>query len=197
MRWALLFLAAPLLAEPLADVKALNSQVRRSEGREQKRSANEALEAARLAVKKLPQSPEAHAYYAEALGQWANIHKGLGSLKRVKEAVTHLQEALRLNPRYAYAHMLLASFYREAPRGISVGDKKKALFHAQKAVECAPQYAIHHLTLAKVLLDYDRRAEAIHELQTVLALKAPEDAIAETKTDQAAAQKLLEKWHGH
>ena len=45
------------------------------------------------------------------------------------------KKSIALNPKYAYAHMLLAEFYRQSPRVISVGDKQKALEQARLAVE--------------------------------------------------------------
>jgi len=37
-----------------------------------------------------------------------------------------LKKSIALHPENAYAHMLLSSFYRRAPRTLSVGDKAKA-----------------------------------------------------------------------
>jgi tetratricopeptide (TPR) repeat protein len=153
--------------------------------------ADEGREYGEKALQKNPNSPAAYAHYAEALGQWAQAHKGIGSLKIVKQAVGHLEHAIELEPHYAFAHMLLAQFYEKSPGMFSVGDKKKALEHAQLAVQYGPDYAINHLTLAKIYIARKRPTEAKAELETVLKLNPPADAIPETKADQETARELL------
>lgn len=152
-----------------------------------------ALVYGREAVQKNPQNSHAHAAYAEALGQWADAHKNFRGLRQVKQAIQELQEALRLDPQYSYAHMLLAQFYRKAPSTISVGDKKKALEHARLAVETGPQYAINHLVLAETLLDQGQQPQAVDEFQKILALTPPRDTTPETLSDQATARERLQE----
>lgn len=175
--------------------RAMNRTVRHTpKGKGRKEWAQRARDAGHQAVLENPANANAYAYYAEALGQWAQAHRGLGSLKRVKQAVENLNRAIQLDPQHGYAHMLLASFYQKAPSGISVGDKKKALLHARKAVEVDPAHAINHLTLAKILLDHGRREEAVAELKKVVALTPPIDAVPETKSDQETANKMLKEF---
>jgi tetratricopeptide (TPR) repeat protein len=174
--------------------KAFGRAVRRSQSSdEQKKYSQEALHAAEKAVQLAPQSSDAYAAHGEAIGQWANARKGVGSLKSVKKAVAALEKAIELNPKNAYAHMLLAEFYRQAPAVISIGDKKKALEHARLAVEHGPAYAIHHLSLARALIDNNQKEEAVKELNVILQLETPPDAIPETQADQKAAKTLLEQ----
>jgi tetratricopeptide (TPR) repeat protein len=158
---------------------------------ERKRWADRAREYGAQAVRKAPQSSDAYAAYGEALGQWADAHKGVHSLKLVRQAVEALKKAIALNPGNAYAHMLLASFYRESPPLISVGDKQKALAEAALAVQYGPQYAINHLVLAKSYLDIGKRDEGIAQLQIILAMTPPQDAAPETRADQETAQAIL------
>lgn len=174
--------------------KGLGRMVRHSnKGSAQKKWADEALAASEQAIAKNPNRAEAWAYRAEALGQWANAHKGPGGLHKVKQAVESLKKALAINPKYAYAHMLLAEFYRQAPAHISVGDKRKALGEAQAAVDDGPQYAIDHIVLARALIDNGQKERAIAELREVLALTAPSDAIPETISDKETARDLLKE----
>lgn len=187
-----------LLADPerkdvwIALTRSMGRAVRRSSTLKERREwAKRARDAGKQATLENPKSSMAHAYYAEALGQYAQAHKGLGSLKLVKEAVRQLNKALQLDPSNAYAHMLLASIYREAPGVLSVGDKAKALDHAQTAVKLAPQWAITRLTLAKVLRDYGRVDDAAAELRTILTLTPPPDVIPETRADQGTARQML------
>ena len=158
---------------------------------DRKRWADRARDYGKKAVLLNPTSSDAYAVYGEALGQWANARKGLHSLKTVRQAVDALNHAVTLNPQNAYAHMLLSSFYREAPGVVSVGDKAKALSHAKQAVLYGPGYAINHLVLARAWLEQGQREEAIKELHTIVALTAPADARPETRADQETAMALL------
>jgi tetratricopeptide (TPR) repeat protein len=145
-----------------------------------------------LAIANNSSSPDAYAEYGAALGQWAEAHKGVHSLHAVREAIINLTKALELNPRHAYAHMLLAEFYRQSPGWpISVGNMKKALAHAQFAVQYGPEYAINHLILAKVYISMGKKPEAKQELEKILTLPPPDDAAPETRSDQATARELL------
>jgi tetratricopeptide (TPR) repeat protein len=174
--------------------KAMGRMVRRSSNAtERAKWADQALDAGENAVRWNPHNAEAWAYYAEAIGQRANIHKGFSGLKAVKKAVAALNTAIELNPNYGYAHMLLAQFYQQAPSGISIGDKKKALEEAHKAVSDDPHHAINHLTYGKILLSNGRKQEGIAELHAVLQLQAPLDAVPETQSDQDTARELLHK----
>jgi tetratricopeptide (TPR) repeat protein len=185
--------AEPARADLWIDLtKACGRAVRHaSNAAERKRWAERALGYGKNAVACGPQSSSAYAYYAEALGQWANSHKGLHSLRAVDQAVEALHKAISLDPKNAYAHMLLAEFYRQSPRLLSVGNKEKALEEARLAVQYAPQYAIHHLVLARACLDLGKKDEGIAQLQLILTLAAPADVVPETRADQASALALL------
>jgi len=172
--------------------KALGRAVRHAKNdSDHKKWADEARAAGDRCVAENPGSAEALAYDAEAIGQWADAHKGPGSLKKVNQAVDLLKKALALNPHYAYAHMLLAEFYRQAPRFISVGDKAKALEQAQAAVQDDPAHVINHVIYARALIDTHHKAEAVQQLRMALSLPAPPDAIPETTADQETARELL------
>jgi tetratricopeptide (TPR) repeat protein len=158
---------------------------------ERKRWADLARDYGKKAIHRSPQSSDAYAAYGEALGQWADAHKGIHSLKTVRQAVEALTQAVHLDPKNAYAHMLLSSFYREAPGVISVGDKAKALEQAKLAVEYGPGYAINHLVLAKIDLDRGLKDQAIEELRVIMKLTPPPDAIPETRADQATSAAML------
>ncbi len=145
-----------------------------------------------LAIQQNPTNANAYAYYGEALAQWARANKGVHSLSAVRQAVAMLNRAIVLNPRQAYAHMILAEIYRHSPRWpLSVGDKKKGMEHARLAVETGPDYAINHLVLAKALLAEGQKTAARQELEMILQLKPPTDAVPETRSDQETARELL------
>jgi tetratricopeptide (TPR) repeat protein len=172
--------------------KALGRAVRHAgSSPERQKWADQARAAAEKATLDDPSSAAAFAAYGEALGQWADAHKGVHSLGVVRQAVDALQKAIALNPKYAYAHMLLAEFYRQSPRVLSVGNKEKALEQARLAVQFGPGYAINHLVLARALLDVGKKEEGAAELQKISALPPPADAIPETRSDQRTAESML------
>jgi tetratricopeptide (TPR) repeat protein len=172
--------------------KAAGRMYRRTEDvKEKKKWAVEARAWGKQAVTLNQDTPQAHAEYGAALGQWAQVHKGMRGLGVVKEAVKHLEKAVKLDPYYPYAHMLLARFYEQAPSMISVGDKKKALEHALLAVEHGDGYAINHVTLAEIYIARNQKEAARKELEKTLALTPPPDAVPETKSDQETARELL------
>src|SRR5258706_8392945 len=153
-------------------VKAYGRAVRHAtSSQERKKWADEARRSADRAVRLDPHNAEAYTVYGEAMGQWARAHKGLHSLSAVRQAIGALEKAVSIDPKHAYAHMLLAEFYRQSPRLFSVGDKKKALEHAQLAVQYGPGYAINHLVLARAYLDLGKKEEGIMELQKVVSLR--------------------------
>jgi len=145
------------------------------------------------AIAKNPGSSDAYAEYAAALGQWAQEHKGIHSVKVVRQSIDMMKKSIDLNPRNPTPHMLLAEMYRQAPHWISKGDKQKALEQARLAAQYGGAYALNHVVLAKSLLDTGHKEEAIHELQTAVQLKAPIDAVPETKSDQEEAREMLKK----
>lgn len=160
--------------------------------KERRRWADRGRHYGELAVSKNRDNANAYAEYSAAIGQWAAAHKGMHSLSAVRQAIHILEKGLTLDPHHATSHMLLAAYYLESPGWpISVGDKKKALDHAQRAVEYDPSYAIHHLILARVYLALRQKGEARKELETILSLSPPPDAIPETKTNQEDARDLL------
>jgi tetratricopeptide (TPR) repeat protein len=158
---------------------------------ERKKWADDARASADHAIRLDRQSAEAYTVYGEAMGQWAKAHKGIHSLSAVRQAIEALEKAIAIDPKHAYAHMLLAEFFRQSPRLFSVGDKKKALEHAQLAVQYGPAYAIDHLVLARAYLDLGKKDEGVAELQKVVTLMPPPDAVPETRADQETATVML------
>ena len=191
--WTQALQAEPKRADLWIDLaKAQGRAVRHAETSQDRRKwADAARHSACQAVRLAPHDAEAYTVYGEAMGQWANAHKGFYSLSAVRRAIYALQKAISIDPRHAYAHMLLAEFYRQAPRFLSVGDKKKALRHAQLAVQYGPNYAINHLVLARAYFELQRKNDGIAELQRIVALSPPTDNIPETMADQDTAKKML------
>ncbi len=153
--------------------------------------AERGLRYAQQALESDPKNPVALAAYAEALGQSAQANKGPGGLKKVKQAVKALNQAMEIKPDYAYAHMMVSNFYRQAPRMMSVGDLNKALEHARKAVEYDPKAVINRVTLAQALIEKHKKDDAKAELEKALTLEGSPDTQPETTSDKQKAEKLL------
>ena len=69
---------------------------------------------------------------------------------------------------------------------ISVGRQdKKALEQARQGRRRRSlQYAINHLVLAQAYLDLGKKPEGVAELQKIVVLAAPANAVPETRADQ-------------
>ena len=193
--WQQAFKAEPNHPEFLIPlVRAANRAFRHTQDRKEKeRLAEEAVHFGENAIAKNPNSSEAYAEYATALGQWAQANKGFHSVKVVRKSIDMMKKSIELNPRNPTPHMLLAEMYRQAPNWISKGDKQKALEQARLASQYGSAYALNYVVLAKALLDTNHKEEAIHELQTAIQLQAPPNAIPETKSDQEDAHEMLKK----
>lgn len=146
---------------------------------------------AQRAVEKNPNSSDAWTEYGAALGQWADSHRGLQALKVVQRAVAALHKAIALKKENAFAHMLLSQFYGKSPKLFSVGNKAKALEEAMLAVHYDPNLSIARLALGHRFLESGKKAEAIREFQSVLAVTPAADRIPETQSDQETARELL------
>jgi len=171
--------------------EAMGRAVRRSGTKASaKKWAEQARDTGKTAVEKNPSSAPAHAFYAEALGQWANTHKGLSSLKAVKQAVKQLDKAVDIDPKYGYAHMLLAEFYRKAPSSVSVGDKDKALHHAEIAATVEPDRAINRLAYARSLVEHGKTDAAMEQLLFIDKMTPRNDLLPETEANKEDAKKM-------
>ena len=94
-----------------------------------------------------------------------NLGNALGAQGHRKEAIAHLQEALRLNPAYAEAHVNF---------GVALvleGKTDEAIQHYRAAIESRPNYAQAHRFLAGALALEHKNDEAKHEFLEALRLK--------------------------
>jgi tetratricopeptide (TPR) repeat protein len=146
---------------------------------------------------------------ALALRPEAAIHTNLGlalyEKGQIREAITHYEKALRINPRYAKAHSCLGlvlyrqgkldeaiRHYEQALRldpkyaltyinlGVALrakGRLDEAIAHHEQAVRLAPKYAKARINLGVALRDKGRLDEAITHLEEAVRL-APKDAKA-------------------
>ncbi len=147
-----------------------------------------------------PKDPNAHYFYAYALGRYSQslsvakaLAQGLGG--KVKEALT---TALKLEPKHADAHIAYGSFQTEVVdkvggivAGMTYGAKKdSALEHFQKALKLNPESAIARIEYANgliMLFGKGRLADAEKLYKEAAACK-PADAMERLDIEQARTE---------
>jgi tetratricopeptide (TPR) repeat protein len=98
---------------------------------------------------------------ATAYANLANVRFAQG---RYSEAITHLSEALRLNPYNADAHNDLACALQQ------LGDREQAMVHFRTAIRLQPDHGLAHYGMGVLLTDLGDFDEALRELQTARGL---------------------------
>jgi Flp pilus assembly protein TadD len=98
----------------------------------------------------------------------ASAYGNLGKTRflqgRYSEAITHLSEALRLNPYSADAHSDLANALRQ------LGDREQAMVHFRTAIRLQADHGLAHYGMGLLLRDFGDFDEALRELQTARRL---------------------------
>jgi tetratricopeptide (TPR) repeat protein len=142
--------------------------------RDRKPALEAGIAAARQAVSIDSARPDGHFWIAANMGALAESF-GLRQGIKYRGAIRQeLETVLKTNPEYldGSADRALGRWYYKVP-GLFGGDKKKSEQHLRKALSYNPQSVITRLFLAETLVELDRKAEAIKELEAALA--APED----------------------
>jgi tetratricopeptide (TPR) repeat protein len=142
--------------------------------RDRKPALEAGIAAGRQAVSIDSARPDGHFWIAANMGALAEsfgIRQGIKYRGTIRQ---ELETVLKSNPEYldGSADRALGRWYYKVP-GLFGGDKKKSEQHLRKALGYNPQSVITRLFLADTLLELDRQAEAIKELEAALA--APED----------------------
>lgn len=155
---------------------------------------------AELRRNEAPKDPNAHYFYAYALGRYSQslsvakaLAQGLGG--KVKEA---LLTTLKLEPKHADAHIAYGSFQAEVVdkvggivAGMTYGAKKdSALEHFQKALKLNPESAIARIEYANglILLFGKGRLADAEKLYREAASCKPADAMERLDVELARAE---------
>ncbi|HZP88234.1 MAG TPA: hypothetical protein VFB54_15595 [Burkholderiales bacterium] len=157
-----------------------------------------------LACKLLPDAPNAHYLYANALGRYSQcmsvleaLAQGLGT--KVKQA---LERTLKVAPGHAEAHVALGTYHAEVVSkvgamlaGLTYGaSKEEALAHFKRALALHPQSAIARIEFANgLLLLGERNLDEATHLYIEASKLEPCDAME--KLDIEFAKSRLEKAH--
>ena len=152
------------------------------------------VEAGKAAAALEPKRPEGHFWTAANMGALAEsfgLRQGLRYRGPIRD---ELEVVLKLDPAYMQgsADRALGRWYHRVP-GLFGGDKKKAEAHLRKSLTYNPDSTISHFFLAETLLELDRDAEAIQELQKVIDAPLHPDFTPEDREYKQKAAELLKK----
>ncbi len=152
------------------------------------------VETGRLASTLEPQRPDGYFWMAADMGALAEsfgMRQGLKYRGAIKDA---LETVLRIEPGYLQgsADRALGRWYYKVP-GLFGGNKKKSEEYLRKSLTYNQNSTASHYFLAETLLELDRRAEAIEELQKVIALPIDPDWEPEDRDFKRQAMERLAK----
>ena len=148
--------------------------------------------AGRAAIALEPTRPEGHFWVAANMGGLAEsfgLRQGLKYRSAIRDGFSTV---LRLDPAFQQgsADRALGRWYLMVP-GLFGGSKKKSEEHLRKSLTYNPNSIASRFFLAETLLEMDRKAEAILELQRVAEL-APDPAwIPEDREFKEKAARVL------
>ena len=160
--------------------------------RERKVLLEAGIAAGRAAVAVQPDRPEGHFWIAANMGALAESFGLRQGLKYRGEIRAELVRVLKLDPAFQQgsADRALGRWYFRVP-GLFGGSRKKSEEHLRKSLAYSPNSIASRFFLAETLLDMDRKAEAMAELQRVLDLPPDPDWLPEDREFKDKAQRLL------
>lgn len=150
------------------------------------------IAAGRTAAALEPKRPEGFFWIAANMGSLAESFGLRQGLKYRGDIRDNLQIALKLDPAFQHGSpdRALGRWYHKVP-GLFGGSRKRAEEHLRRSLTYNANSIVSHFFLAELLLDMDRRAEAMAELQKVLDLPVDPDWGPEDREFKQQAQKLL------
>jgi hypothetical protein len=130
-----------------------------------------------------------------ALAESFGMFQGLRYREPIKDA---LETVLRLDPAFQQgsADRALGRWYFKVP-GLFGGSKKKSEEHLRKSLTYNPDSTASHFFLAETLFERNRDAEAIEELQKVLAAPLDPEWEPEDRDFKQKATEWLERCSPH
>jgi len=130
------------------------------------------------------QLPGQTSFYSEMLQLQEEERTEETRLARQREAIFHYEEAIRLNPRHAFAHNNLGMVYHR------IGELDKAELHFRRSVEVEPEMAQAQNNLGSTLARQGKLREAMAAFEKAAKL-APTDT--NVKGNLSRVQDLLRK----
>jgi tetratricopeptide (TPR) repeat protein len=150
------------------------------------------IEAGRTAAKLQPNRPEGHFWIAANMGALAESFGLRQGLKYRGDIRDELTAVLKLDAGFQQgsADRALGRWYYKVP-GLFGGSKKKSEEHLRRSLTYNQNSIASRYFLAETLLEMDRKADAIAELQRVIDLPPDPDWEPEDKEFKAQGQRLL------
>ena len=161
--------------------------------KERRRLLEAGIASARIATKLQPNRPEGHFWTAANMGALAESFGLRQGLKYRGEIRDELMTVLRLDPAFQQgsADRALGRWYAKVP-GLFGGSKQKSEEHLRRSLGYNQNSIASRFFLAETLLDMDRKAEAIAELQRIVDLLQPDpEWMPEDREFKQKAQRLL------
>lgn len=167
------------------------------------RTYKNGIEFGKMCIQVAPKEPACHYWLGVAYGKYGEAKGIMQSLYLVPFMKKELNTVIKLKPSFRNygAYGVLGWVYFKVPDSFIVskekrGSKKKALELLGKAVKNGPKHLVDQLFYAKVLLNQDKKAEAIKHLEYIIKAPFEPDMIPENKEEKAEAKKLLKKIKG-
>jgi len=150
------------------------------------------IASARTAIALQPNRPEGHFWLAANMGGLAESFGLRQGLKYRGDIKNELMAVLRLDAGFQQgsADRALGRWYYMVP-GLFGGSRKKSEEHLRKSLTYNPNSIVSRFFLAETLLEMDRKADAIAELQLIAELQPDPDWIPEDREFKQKAARLL------
>ena len=150
------------------------------------------IAAGRTAAALEPKRPEGFFWIAANMGSLAESFGLRQGLKYRGDIRDNLQIALKLDAAFQHGSpdRALGRWYHKVP-GLFGGSRKRAEEHLRRSLTYHQNSIVTHFFLAELLLDMDRRAEAIAALQKVLDLPVDPEWGPEDREFKQQAQRLM------
>lgn len=132
----------------------------------------EGIRYGKLSVKNNPDSSNAHLWFSLVIGSSAMDRGVVRTLYNRELIRSHLETALKLNPKNTNAYVGLAGWFFYVPN-ILGGNKAKALKYINQAINLEPNYTSARFVKAEFLLQENRLQEAAETLKNLLSVKNP------------------------
>jgi tetratricopeptide (TPR) repeat protein len=152
------------------------------------RTYEQAAALAQRAIEADERYPEGHFELARAYGRLAQFKGILSSLNLAPRVRRALERTLELHPDHVGALVALGLWHLEVP-GLFGGNRSRTLPMLERAVELEPDSIINRVEYAGALERFNRRADAIAQLEIALRLQPN---TAPQRLDFEKAQRLLE-----
>ncbi|MBA2306412.1 MAG: hypothetical protein H0W08_27810 [Acidobacteria bacterium] len=159
---------------------------------ERKAFLDAGITAGRAAVTSQPNRPEGHFWTAVNMGALAESFGMRQGLKYRGDIRGELQIVLKLDPAFQQgsADRALGRWYFKVP-GMFGGSRKKSEEHLRRSLGYNANSISSRFFLAETLLDMDRKAEALTELQRVIELPPDREWEPEDREFKQMAERLL------